>query len=409
MKNKGFTLIELLAVITILAILALITVPIVAGIIQDSRKSTVETSAKFYIDAIEKTILSEDASGRNISNGVYTILTDGNICIIDEDKVCLPDSKVELDLDRTVPKSGTITITNQEVTSLVDVKFNDFYVSMDSSKNIVVNSEGNDTSIDGEGEKKQTYCVAYYNINQTASCDIREGENFEVYFGSDFPISLGLEVTMNDVVITDYEYVEGILTIENVTGNIEITYNDTYTITPVCELVSGTSIQAMGSEVQCGDQVFYVVKGYTDPVVLFSKYNLSLTGTIKQSSTTTDITTFSNRTYWLDNTGSLLSDYSSGTVYDKNSNIYQYLRGEGGYASYLASIGLTDFLLRPPSNDEFMDIMMFNSRITQTNYWAGYYSSNSLWTMSSSTPTQALYTAQTGVRPILVLPKSYIK
>ena len=46
MRNKGFTLIELLAVIVILAIIALIATPIVLGIINDSRKSADQETAK---------------------------------------------------------------------------------------------------------------------------------------------------------------------------------------------------------------------------------------------------------------------------------------------------------------------------------------------------------------------------
>ena len=48
MNKKGFTLIELLAVIVILAIIALIAVPIVLGIIEDSRKSATLRSAEHY-------------------------------------------------------------------------------------------------------------------------------------------------------------------------------------------------------------------------------------------------------------------------------------------------------------------------------------------------------------------------
>ena len=53
MKKSGFTLIELLAVIVILAIIALIAVPIVLGIINDSKKSSEKESIKMYAKAIE--------------------------------------------------------------------------------------------------------------------------------------------------------------------------------------------------------------------------------------------------------------------------------------------------------------------------------------------------------------------
>ena len=51
MKSKGFTLIELLAVIVILAIIALIATPAVLNIIEDSRKSAAEASARNILSA----------------------------------------------------------------------------------------------------------------------------------------------------------------------------------------------------------------------------------------------------------------------------------------------------------------------------------------------------------------------
>ena len=53
MRNKGFTLIELLAVIVILAIIALIATPIVLGIINDTRKSADQETAKLIVSHFE--------------------------------------------------------------------------------------------------------------------------------------------------------------------------------------------------------------------------------------------------------------------------------------------------------------------------------------------------------------------
>lgn len=53
MNNKGFTLIELLAVIVILAIIALIATPIIIGIINDTRNSASDESAKLVISNVE--------------------------------------------------------------------------------------------------------------------------------------------------------------------------------------------------------------------------------------------------------------------------------------------------------------------------------------------------------------------
>ncbi len=53
MKKKGFTLIELLAVIIILSIIALITVPVIMNIIERANKSAFKDSAYGIIKAGE--------------------------------------------------------------------------------------------------------------------------------------------------------------------------------------------------------------------------------------------------------------------------------------------------------------------------------------------------------------------
>ena len=65
MRNKGFTLIELLAVIVILAIIALIATPIILGIINDSRKSAAEETAKL----ISKTFETAHAAAYMVNGG----------------------------------------------------------------------------------------------------------------------------------------------------------------------------------------------------------------------------------------------------------------------------------------------------------------------------------------------------
>ncbi|MDD3453816.1 MAG: prepilin-type N-terminal cleavage/methylation domain-containing protein, partial [Bacilli bacterium] len=49
--KKGFTLVELLAVIVILAVIALISVPIILGIIEKSKKGATEDSAYGILEA----------------------------------------------------------------------------------------------------------------------------------------------------------------------------------------------------------------------------------------------------------------------------------------------------------------------------------------------------------------------
>ena len=53
MKKKGFTLIELLAVIIILSVIAIITIPMILNVVEDSRKSTYKDSVLSAFNAVE--------------------------------------------------------------------------------------------------------------------------------------------------------------------------------------------------------------------------------------------------------------------------------------------------------------------------------------------------------------------
>ena len=72
--KKGFTLIELLAVIVILSIIALITIPLVYNITKKSRKESYERSVDLYANAIRNAISEYQIDG-DVEPGIYTSKT----------------------------------------------------------------------------------------------------------------------------------------------------------------------------------------------------------------------------------------------------------------------------------------------------------------------------------------------
>lgn len=73
MKKKGFTLIELLAVMVVLAILSLITVPIVLGAIRNARETSEERSFNLYIGAVRQGLLNyATANNKAVYEEVFT-------------------------------------------------------------------------------------------------------------------------------------------------------------------------------------------------------------------------------------------------------------------------------------------------------------------------------------------------
>ena len=80
MRKNGFTLIELLAVVVILAIIALITIPLIAGITKDSRKESNQRSVDLYANAIRNGISTYELNhiGEEVRPGTYC--TSGSGC-----------------------------------------------------------------------------------------------------------------------------------------------------------------------------------------------------------------------------------------------------------------------------------------------------------------------------------------
>ena len=101
MNKKGFTLIELLAVIVILAIITVIAVPKILDVIEKSKQSSAEISAKMYIDTINKSnMLSE-------TNDNYKKYNDGDDINI--------SNITELHIKGDLPTSGKVSIKNSKV------------------------------------------------------------------------------------------------------------------------------------------------------------------------------------------------------------------------------------------------------------------------------------------------------
>ena len=70
MNNKGFTLVELLAVIVVLAIISIITIPMIGNVIDESKKKALEVSANGLVEAANYFTISND--------GVYEFVFDEN-------------------------------------------------------------------------------------------------------------------------------------------------------------------------------------------------------------------------------------------------------------------------------------------------------------------------------------------
>ena len=114
--KRGFTLIELLAVIVILAIIALIAVPVVLNIINNAKESSVLRSAEFYLNAAEYTIADTYLYATGLSDGIYPITLDGNIC--KSELPCTEENTLKVEVTGEKPAGGTIKIESGKISDV---------------------------------------------------------------------------------------------------------------------------------------------------------------------------------------------------------------------------------------------------------------------------------------------------
>ncbi len=130
MNKKGFTLIELLAVIVILAIIALISMPIIIGIIDDARRGAAEDSAYGVVQAADYYYVQELYK----QSGNFT----GYECTYGEtssEENAIPSCSAEsgLTLKGTKPTAGTVKIDSYGKVTTNGLVINGFLLTQDSA------------------------------------------------------------------------------------------------------------------------------------------------------------------------------------------------------------------------------------------------------------------------------------
>lgn len=171
MKGKGFTLIELLAVIVILAVIAIISGPIIIGIVENAKKSALESSVVGYIKSIETQITSNEMASDKIKfkDGIYNVPL---------------SKKLGVTVSGKIPTSGWIEIKDGR-TNRYSLVIENYVVSFDGnlskteSGNIFNNKPEGSTTVVFPGGTKENATegethkgIVYLDpTNLEASCD----------------------------------------------------------------------------------------------------------------------------------------------------------------------------------------------------------------------------------------------
>ncbi len=176
MKKKGFTLIELLAVIVILAVVALISMPLVLNTIDKAKKGAAEESASSYVSAIETAIVSDMMNSNYNYNPEQTFtLSDNGKKIVNGEK------ELEVNIKGTYPSSGDVVIKNAIVVSAV-LKVNGYdinykadlptYTKYSNGTAVYYNPETNTKCSETEAVSEtgvKSGCMKWYTFNDTES------------------------------------------------------------------------------------------------------------------------------------------------------------------------------------------------------------------------------------------------
>lgn len=104
-RKKGFTLVELLAVIVILSLISLITIPVVLNVVENSRLSAAKISGFNYVKAVNDEIQTNDVEddSKEFEDGNYSIDEKGNI------------KELKINMKGTMPTGDYLETKNQEV------------------------------------------------------------------------------------------------------------------------------------------------------------------------------------------------------------------------------------------------------------------------------------------------------
>lgn len=133
--KKGFTLVELLAVIVILSLIALITIPMVLGTVNKSEDSADKRSAENYRRAVKNAIAKENLNGNRFFPDQCTVIesgeNQGNLnCTMPSGNSQVMKIKIE----GNVPKRGTIVFEGGEPIKTT-LYYKDVYVIVDAKGN----------------------------------------------------------------------------------------------------------------------------------------------------------------------------------------------------------------------------------------------------------------------------------
>ena len=234
---------------------------------------------------------------------------------------------------------------------------------------------------------KKMHSITYTDItNNGYPSYIMDGQTLSVNLGGSAPSKLDV---YSDGVLLDssmYSYVNGTLTISEVTDDIEIKEH-----VPVAKVVSGT-LTDPGSEVCIKDECFYIISNDGTTVAMLAKYNLHVGNIVDENS---NVIPIENPTGVQDVTargaygaapGDFIYPFIGTTAFSEIDATYENSLVKGyidSYNSYLKTFGIDNLFSRTMKEVELRSLCggtisgdLIPSWVKNTSFWLDPMSSN---------------------------------
>ena len=310
MKNKnGFTLIELLAILIILGIIALITVPIITNTLNDARINTAIDSAYGYVRAVDKLNYSKSLNDEDIlEDGMYTV---------SELKA------LGVSVDGREPSDGWVELEESEVVAF-SIKMGDYVITKYRDSEIVC--ENGDVQPD-EATKQQMELQAEISEKVDTYVKAALAANSSITGETAKNVSRMSNVTTNpadsgwihfnkindNVVVVDYS-----LTYGDLTANYSSLTNGNY-VSTFGEARNKPLLATVGSDVCLTEtDCFKVIEINGETATLLANNNINPETGMQGENGQNYKVAFSQTNYWISN-NTLVLKYSNNGAYSYDS------------------------------------------------------------------------------------------
>lgn len=143
LNNHGVGSKEMFLVILIICMILVALVPTIINAIEYSNEEVLMNNVISFRSEVDRTILSYINGGEDIPDGCYYITTEGDICLGDYDATLdmCSSEPLEIELKGEKPKAGTIDVASYKVSDIHNIRIENFFVNVDSSKEYYVSDE----------------------------------------------------------------------------------------------------------------------------------------------------------------------------------------------------------------------------------------------------------------------------